>query len=111
MENPCQKFGDGSTYVSAHHSLLTSGHAMCNVHEQHWLMPMVDMVPIRYGNRDYLSTGLPLTRQKKISDFSLTFPVKIADNMSNKCTFINTKSACYNVSVMFQQLTKVNSKC
>ena len=40
----------------------------------------------------------------------MTFPDKIADNISNKCKFINTKSACYKVSVVFQQLTKVNSK-
>jgi len=50
--------------------------------------------------------GLPLSTQKK----SLTFPAKVADNTSNKCTFINTKSACYEVSVAFQKLTNVNSK-
>jgi len=48
---------------------------------------------------------------EKISDFIITFPDEIANNISNKCTFINTKSACYKVSVAFQQLTKVNSKC
>jgi len=42
---------------------------------------------------------------------SLTFPDKTAGNISNKCTFVNTKSACYEVLVAFQQLTKVNSKC
>jgi len=46
---------------------------------------------------------------------SLTFPDEISDNISNKCTlinstFINTKSACYEVSVAFQQVTTVNSK-
>ena len=40
-----------------------------------------------------------------------TFPDEIADNTSNKCTLINTKTACYEVSVVFQQLAKVNSKC
>jgi len=40
---------------------------------------------------------------------SLTFPDGIGDNISNKCTFINTrtKSACYKVLVVFQQLTIV----
>jgi len=43
---------------------------------------------------------------------SLTFPDEIADNISNKCTFINTKYGCYNNDwVAFQQLTIVNSKC
>jgi len=41
---------------------------------------------------------------------SPTFPDEIADNMSNKRTFINIKSACYEVWVAFQLLTKVNSK-
>lgn len=54
-------------------------------------------------------SGLPPSRQKKIPDF----PDEIADNISNKCSFINrrTKSACYEVSVASQQLTKINSKC
>ena len=43
---------------------------------------------------------------------SLTFPYEIADNISNKCTFINMKYACYNNDwVAFQQMTTVNSKC
>ena len=49
-------------------------------------------------------------QREKNPDFSLTFPDKIADNISNKCTFINTKSACYELCGAFQQLTKVNSK-
>jgi len=40
-----------------------------------------------------------------------TFQDKIAENISNKCTFNHTKVACYDVSVMFQLLTEVNSKC
>ena len=47
---------------------------------------------------------------EKIPDFSRTFPDEIADNISNKCTPINTKSACYELCGAFQQLTKVNSK-
>jgi len=47
-------------------------------------------------------TRLPLPDRTK----SLTFPDEIAD----KCTFIDIKSACYEVSVAFQQVTKVNSK-
>ena len=50
---------------------------------------------------------LPLSRQKKC----MTFPDEIAENILNKSTFSNTKSACYKVLVAFQQLTKVNSKC
>jgi len=42
---------------------------------------------------------------EKIPHCSLTFPDEIVDNVSNKCTFINTISACYEVSVTFQQLT------
>ena len=53
---------------------------------------------------------LPLSRQKKIHDFSLTFSDEIADNVSNKCTLIITKYACYEDSVTFQQLSKVSSK-
>jgi len=53
-----------------------------------------------------LLSGLPLSRQKK----SRTFPDEITDKISNKCTVINTKPACYEVSVAFQQLTNVNSK-
>jgi len=32
---------------------------------------------------------------------SPTFPDEIADNISNKCTSINTKSDCYEVTVAF----------
>jgi len=39
-----------------------------------------------------------------------TFPDETADNIANKCTFINTKSACYKVWVAFQLVTEVNSK-
>ena len=37
-------------------------------------------------------------------------PDEIADNITNKCTLINTKSDCYELWGTFQQLTKVNSK-
>jgi len=53
-----------------------------------------------------LYSGLPLSRQKK----SPTYPDEIADNISNKCTFINTKLACYKVWATFQLLTEANSK-
>ena len=52
-------------------------------------------------NSGPLYSGLPLSRQKK----SPTFPDEIAENISNKCTFINTKSACYELWGTFQQLT------
>jgi len=48
---------------------------------------------------------LPLSGQKK----SPTFPDEIADNMWNKRTFIDKKSASCEVLVVFQQLMKVNS--
>jgi len=73
-----------------------------------------------YRNADISDTILlcvfmPLIRvtnlqTETIPDFLLTFPDETAENVSNKCTSINTKFACYEVSVTFQQLTKVNSK-
>jgi len=51
-----------------------------------------------------LWSGLPLSTQKK-SLIVPWLPDEIVDNVSNKCTFINTISACYEVSVTFQQLT------
>jgi len=57
-----------------------------------------------------LWSGLPLSIQKKIPHCSPTFPDEFADNVSNKCTFINTKSACYEVSVAFQQLTNNSTR-
>jgi len=48
-----------------------------------------------------MTTGLPLSRQKNLYE--------IADNIPSKGTFINTKSASYEVWVPFHQMTKVNS--
>jgi len=39
-----------------------------------------------------------------------TFPDFSRRNCDNKCTFIDTKSASYEVSVAFRQLSKANSK-
>ena len=60
---------------------------------------------VKYTTAPHVDNNRVTTLQReKIPDFFVTFPDEIADNISNKCTFVSIKSASYEVSVAFQQL-------